>query len=175
MTKREKILMGAVGGTVAVLLNIFLLSFFIKNRRALDADLALKQAQYKGMQQLLADRAMWEQRATKLAAVQPKLENQAMAGSLLLDEVKAVAKRHAVLIKPETLSIGSVERRPHCTAVPVNIETMSTWEALVKFLLELQGPEKFIVLEDASFRKDTTDPTQMTAKFRIAKWFAPET
>jgi hypothetical protein len=173
MTQREKILVGIVGTVVALLLNLFLISFFMKNQRQLRQDLENKKVQMDGMKQLLADRDVWAKRDAALRASQPKLENQATAGVQLLDHVRDVAKKHSVRIMPETLTIGTPERRPQCVAVPINIETTSTWKALINFLLDLQGENKFIVLESANFRKDTADQTLMNAKFRIAKWYAP--
>lgn len=174
MTQREKILVGIVGTVVAVLVNLFLINFFLKNHRQLRSDLENKKVQMAGLKQLLADRELWAKRDAELRASQPKLENQATAGVHLLDHVREVAKKHSVLIKPETLTIGTPERRPECISVPLNIETMSTWKALINFVLELQGEKKFIVLESANFRKDASDQTQMNAKLRIAKWYAPE-
>ena len=174
MTQREKVLVGIVGTVVALLLNLFLISFFSTNQRHLRQEMENKKVQMDGMKQLLADREMWEKRNAELSANQPKLENQATAGVQLLDHVREVAKKHSVLLKPETLNIGTPEKRAYCVSVPVNVETTSTWKELINFMLELQGEKKFIVFETANLRKDTTDQTKMNAKFRIAKWYAPE-
>lgn len=172
MTKREKVLASLVGGVVAVLLNIFLISFFTKNHRALKEDLARKESHLKGLHTLIADRALWEHRAAWVAANQPKLEDPGSAAVKLMDEVRDLAKRNEVLI--ETPVIGSPSKKEYYTSVPVTVETKSTWKALVNFLAELQAPEKFIVLESANLKVNAADKTQMQAQLRIAKWYAPQ-
>jgi Tfp pilus assembly protein PilO len=173
MNKREKVLAGIVGGIAAVMLNLFLLNYFLRNHRQLRSTLEQQQVQIDAMKALAADRAMWEERGAWIRAHQPALENEATAGVQLLEEMRVMAREHSVLIIPETLSIGSPERRPYCTAVPVTIETKSTWRDLIRFLGTLQGPNRFIVLESANLRQDPGDKTQMRGKFRIAKWYAP--
>lgn len=174
MTKREKVLASLVGGAVAVLLNIFLISFFTKNHRALKQDLARKESHLKGMHTLIADRALWEHRAAWIAANQPKLEDSGSAGVKLMEEVRDLAKRHEVLITPGTYNIGTPSRKENYTSVPVTVETKSTWKALVNFLADLQAPEKFIVIENAHLNVDSADKTQMQGRFTIAKWYAPQ-
>lgn len=174
MTKREKILAGLVGGTVAVLLNFFLISFFAKNHRALKQDLANKQKQLTGLNTLIADRDFWEQRGAWIASTQPKLEDPARAGVDLMEEVRKLAKQHVVLIPPETVSLGSPMNKDHYTSVHVVVETRSTWDALINFLTELQGRDKFIVVESADLQKYSSDATQMQGKLTIAKWYAPK-
>lgn len=174
MTKREKVLAGLVGGAVAVLLNIFLISFFTKNHRALKQDLARKESHLKGMHTLMADRALWDQRAAWIAAHQPKLEDPGSAGVKLMEEVRDLAKRHEVLIAPETLVIGTPSKKQYYTSVPITVETKSTWKALVNFLSELQTPEKFIVLESTNLKVNSADKTQMQGRLTIAKWYAPQ-
>src|SRR5687768_12615581 len=101
MTQREKLLVMPVGGTFAVLLNLFLLNFFAKNRRILQASLEQKQSQLRDMQTLLENRSLWEQRAGRLSATQPRIENQATAGAQLLDHGREVARTNGVMFKPE--------------------------------------------------------------------------
>ncbi len=174
MTKREKVLAGIVGGAVAVLLNIFLISFFSKNHRLLKQDLAQKQKHLKELQTLIEDRNFWEQRGAWIASTQPKLEDPGRAGVDLMEEVRKLAKQHEVLIPPETVNLGTPQQKDYYTSVYVNVETRSTWQALINFLAELQAPEKFIVVESASLKKNSSDATQMQGTLRIAKWYAPK-
>ena len=174
LTRRERTLATLVGGTVLVVLNLFLLNFFLKNQRALKEDFAAKESQLEVMQSLFGERELWEQRDAWVQAHQPKLtgETQAGAGNKLLNEVLAVAKQHTVGI--ENQQLGAVEKRPHATAVLVTLETKSTWPALVAFLRDMQGAEKFVVFEMANMQVDAADKTQMRGRFRIARWFAPK-
>ncbi len=170
MSKREKVLSTLVGGTVAILLNLFLISFFVKNHARLRGERTQKQEQLAAMQTLMLDRPLWEEREAWLLAKQPRIENEATAGGKLLDQVQELARQHAIVL--EVPAIGTPERRPQMVSVPVTLETKSTWKALVGFLRELQGPEQFIVIESGNLRIDPQDQTQMRGKFRVAKWYA---
>jgi hypothetical protein len=171
LNQREKILAGIVIGAVVFVLNVAVLRYFFSTYGELTQETAREQAQLQSMQGLLANTGLWEQRDAWLNAHQPKLENDAFAGSQLLDQVQKVAKANSITV--EQPQLANPERHPLYTAVTVNLETKSTWDSLKKFLVAMQGPEQFIVIEGANLRVDTSDPTQMRGRFRIAKWFAP--
>lgn len=171
MTRREKTLLALVAGTIFVLLNLFLISSLFKQQTLLRAQIATKRAQWEAMQMLYADREKWLKRDKWLEEKQPKFGNESEAGVQLLDQIKAKAKAAEVPI--ENPSIGSPEKSPYYEGVPVTIETKSTWPALVKFLASLQQPEQFIVLESANLQIESSDPSLMRGKFRVARWQAP--
>jgi hypothetical protein len=171
LTQREKVLAFTVGGAVVLLLNIFVLSYFFRTQSQLRVDFARKQLQLAQMQALMRDADKWARLDTEVVARQPKLENEARAGTALLAQVQDSAKKNSVLI--EQPAIPNPERRPESISVSVTVETKSTWEALIKFLHALQGPDQFIALESANLKVDTQDQTQMRGRFKIAKWFAP--
>lgn len=174
MTKREKVLATLVGGTVALLVNWFLIDFFSNNHRTLTQDLVRKENQLKSLQTLIADKGLWEQRAALLDSTQPKLVDPAGSGVRLMEEVREMAKRHEVMIAPETLVIGTPTPKDQYISVPITVETKSSWKALVEFLKELQGPEKFIAVEKGSFKINSADQTKMQGNLTIAKWYAPK-
>jgi len=172
MTAREKTLVIFVGGTVALVINLFLINFFLHTRAQLQSDLTRKTVQLQAMKTLLANTSLWEQRDAWLKAKQPKLENEARAGSDLLSQVEETAKKFSVSV--EQPQIANPDRHPQYTSVSVSVETMSTWKSIVGFLAAIQGPEKFMVLESANLRIDPKDSTQMHGRFRVSKWFAPK-
>jgi hypothetical protein len=58
-------------------------------------------------------------------------------------------------------------------SVFASVETKCAWPPLVHFLYDMQRPEAFIVFENVNLIIDSSDPTIMRGKFKIAKWFAP--
>jgi hypothetical protein len=173
LTQREKVLSFLVGGTVLLLVNVFVIQYFFSTLSQQQRDFSKRQAELKAMQILLRDTAKWQQLDTEIRSRQPKLDNEARAGSNLLTEVQDLAKKNTVLVEQPV--IANPERKTDYTAVTVNIETKSTWKALIQFLHSLQGPDQFLVLDSAELKVDPTDQTQMRGKFRISKWFAPKT
>jgi len=171
LSRREKVLLSVVVGAVGIFLNLFLISYFLKNNASLRASLGNKQAQLTALQTMLRDTPKWQQRNEWLKAHQQRLDNAEGASVQLIDQVTAIARKHTILL--DSPQPTQAVRRPEYTSVPVKIGAKGTWENMVDFLYELQGPEKFIVLESASLTKDAQDPTQMQASLSIAKWYAP--
>ena len=169
---REKALSYFVGGAVLLVVNLFVINYFLTNRARLSAEARTKTMQLRSMKLLLANAPLWQEREARLIGAQPRLENEATAGVQFLTEIKEAAKREQVTIEQPV--ILPVEQRPACTAVSVELETKSTWAALIDFLKPLQGPEQFIVVETGTLRVDSGDPTMMRAHLKIAKWYAPK-
>ncbi len=163
-------LAGLVAGAVFVLVNILLLSAFFKKQAAARLELGNKTQEWNATQILTSERDLWSKREAWLQQKQPKLANEGSAGVQLLDYVKSVAKKSDVVL--ENPAIGSPTKTAAYRSVPVNIETKSSWAALIKFLQAMQQPEQFIVFETANVAIDPNDPSMMRGKFRIARWFA---
>jgi hypothetical protein len=171
LTSRERILVAVVIGIVLVLGNLLLGSALLKRHDFVRASLVRKQTELKSLQALVADRALWAEREAWLNEKQPKLTNREQARVALLDEVKAAARSHNVLL--ENPSLGSIDTQPSAQSVTVQVETKSAWADLLGFLNTLQQPDHFIVFETANLQVDASDPTRMRGRFRIAKWYAP--
>jgi hypothetical protein len=172
MTQRERTLSAAVAGTLFVVLNFFFFRHFLTQQTLLRAQVAVKTAQWNAMQLLYADREVWQKRDAWLQQKQPAFGNEGEAGVQLLDQIKAKAK--AAEVPLENPAIGSPEKTPYYQGVPVTVETKSAWPALIKFLASLQQPEQFIVLESANLQIESSDPTLMRGRFKIARWHLPK-
>lgn len=172
MSAREKTLATIVGAAVFLLVTFFLADYFLKNKARLQGEVVSKRRQLKSMQTLSADKALWQQRDEWVREKQMKLANPDSGGVLLLDHVKQLAKKHAVLLDNPAIRLPN--RRPEYTSISVEVETKSPWRSLIAFLGELQTPEQFIVLESANLKIDGADATQMRGRFKIARWYAPD-
>ena len=82
-----------------------------------------------------------------------------------------MASKYSVLI--QNPAIGSGETTPNHQTVFASIETKSPWPPLVHFLYDVQKPDGFVVFESVNLAIDSSDPTTMLGKFKIARWFAP--
>ncbi len=173
LSAREKVLAGFVCGAIGIFLSLFLISFFIKNNASLRGDLGAKKAQLQGLQALLADAPLWQQRDEWVRAHQPATNNESAASSLFLtQEISEAAKRHTVTLAQQ--SIGSLVSHPSYRAATVSIEAKCSFKDLMAFFYDLQGQEKFVVFESANLQVDTTDNTKMAARLQVAKWYAPK-
>jgi len=171
LTSREKTLAIIVGLIVLVGGTWMLGESYVSKRGALSARIVSQKKQLRSMHELLGQSAVWEQREQWLQAKQPRLENADTAGVQLLDSVRELARRHAVLLSNP--AIRTPEPRPNCVSVALEIETKSPWAPLVEMLQELQTPEQFVALESAKISVDPADATQVYGRFKIARWYAP--
>lgn len=170
MNRRERILAGAVGLMVVVLVNLFLWSWLLDAIRTSRAKVAERKLTRNEQNVFLGDADLWTKRQAWLKAHQPVFHGASDA-SALLDQLKQIAAKHGVLI--ENPAIGNGESTAAYQSVFASIETKSPWPALLHFLYDAQLPESFIVFENTSLSVDANDATQMRGKFKIARWYAP--
>ena len=170
MNQRERMLSWVVAGVLFALLNLFIWSWLFGAIGRARAELASRNMARKEQAVYLKERPLWTKRGEWLQQHQPALKNAAEASSLL-DRLKEIAGKHNVLI--ENPAIGSGETTPYHQTVFASIETKSSWTPLVHFLYDVQQPEAFVVFENVSLMIDSSDPTMMRGKFKIARWFAP--
>jgi hypothetical protein len=170
MNPRERMLAWIVAGALIVLLNVVILSWLFGALGRARTELAARKAARAEQALFVKERDLWIKRDQWIRKHQPTLKNPAEA-SVLLDQLKQIAGKYNVLI--QNPAIGSGETTPNHQTVFASIETKSPWPPLVHFLYDVQQPDAFIVFEDANLAVDSSDPTVMAGKFKIARWFAP--
>lgn len=172
MSARERVLATLVGGAAFIFLNFIVIDYFVKNQRRLKSDLARNAGAIAAMQMQLAEKPLWEARETWFQEKRPVLAAEDRAGVELLEEVSQLARNKSVQLVSQSLGVAAYQTEH--TSVAVQLETTSTWQALIAFLHEMQKPGKFLVFETANFKRDDKDETQMRCSFKIARWFAPK-
>lgn len=170
MTQRERRLTLMVAGVLFLLLNLLIWSKLFGVLANARAELALQKATRSEQSLYIKERDMWARRDKWLKQHQPTLQS-AVEASTLLDQVKEIAGKHNVLI--EKPAIGAGDSTPDRQSVFASFETKSPWPPLVHFLFDVQQPESFVVCESVQLQIDSSDPTMMRGRFKIARWFAP--
>jgi hypothetical protein len=170
MNQRERLLSWIVAGAVIVLVNLVILSWLFGALGRARSELAARKAALAEQAVYVKERDLWTKRDQWLREHQPTLKDPAEA-SVLLDQLKQVAGKYNVLI--QNPAIGSGETTPNHQTVFASIETKSPWPPLVHFLYDVQRPDAFVVFETVNLAIDSSDPTMMRGKFKIARWFAP--
>ncbi len=168
---RERVLSLAVAGTIFVIINLVIWSWLTGMMSRTRAEMAERKVTRTQQQVFIKERGMWAKRDKWLKKNQPTLKGPGEA-SALLDQLKQAAGKQNMVI--ENPAIGSGDSTPNYQAVFASIETKSPWQPLVRFLYEVQQPESFVVFESVSLAIDSSDPTMMRGKFKIARWFAPK-
>ena len=170
MNPRERKLSWMVAGVVFVLINFFVWNWLLGAINSARAELAVRRSARQEQSVYMKERELWQKRDQWVLDHQPVQKSSGEA-STLLDELKAVAGKHNILIENPVLGTG--ENTPNHQAVFASIETKSPWSPLVHFLYDVQQPENFVVFESVNLAIDSADPTMMRGKFKIARWFAP--
>jgi hypothetical protein len=170
MNQRERLLSWIVAGTIIVLVNLVILSWLFGALGRARSELVVRKAALAEQALYIKERDLWTKRDQWLREHQPTLKDPAEA-SVLLDQLKQVAGKYNVLI--QNPAIGSGETTPNHQTVFASIETKSPWPPLVHFLYDVQKPDAFVVFESVNLAIDSSDPTMMRGKFKIARWFAP--
>lgn len=171
MSQRERVLALIVGGALFLLFNWVVWSWLMGTLNSARTELAARKAARQQQSVFMKERKMWEKREEWLKKQQPTLSGPGEASNLL-EQVKQIAGKHNVLI--ENPNLGGVDPQPTHQSTSVSIETKSPWQPLVRFLHEVQQPESFIVFENVNLQIDSSDPTMMRGKFKIARWYAPK-
>jgi hypothetical protein len=171
MTQRERRLAWIVAGAIFLLINLLVWSKLFGGLHRASADLKLRQSIRNEQALYIKDRDLWIRRDQWLKQHQPTLKS-AVEASTLLDQIKQIAGKHDVLI--ENPAIGAGDSTADHQSVFASFETKSPWPPLVHFLFDVQQPESFVVFESVQLQIDSSDPTMMKGKFKIARWFAPK-
>lgn len=171
MNPRERMLAAIVVGAIVLLLNIVIWSKVFGALGSARAELAALNTARATQKVYMKERDLWAKRDQWLNQHQPALKSQGES-STLLEEVKQIAGKDNILI--ENPAIGSSDSTADHQAVFASIETKSPWPPLVHFLYNVQQPDSFIVFESVNLQIDSSDPTSMRGKFKIARWFAPQ-
>lgn len=170
MNPRERLLAWIVAGALFALLNLLILSWLFGALSRARVELTARKAARAEQALYMKERDLWMKRDQWIQQHQPTLKNPAEA-SVLLDELKQIAGKYNVLI--QNPAIGSGETTPNHQAVFASIETKSPWPPLVHFLYDVQRPDAFVVFENVNLAIDSSDPTMMSGKLKVARWFAP--
>jgi hypothetical protein len=171
MSQRERLLATLVGAVAFLFISFIVFDYFLKNQRRLQGDLARNAGAVAAMKMQLAEKPLWEEREAALREKLPVLAAEDRALNEVLEQVTQLARSKSMQIG--TQNLGVVTRQPEYTSASVQLDTTSTWPALVSFLHAVQTPGTFLVFESANLKRDDKDETQMRCTFKIAKWFAP--
>ncbi len=171
MSSRERTLLLAVVSVVVLLATLLVFTLFSRKRVELQAAIVARDAELAAMQSLADQRELWAARDAWLQQQMPKLTNPSGAGVNLLEQIKELARAQGALF--QNPAINPIAKNKLYQIASINFETKSDWAQLVKFLATLQDPGSFLVVEEARIQIDPADPTQMQAKLRVARWFAP--
>ena len=172
MNKRERFLLTVTAAVFGVLLNFYVIKFFLSNRADLTRQLAATKAKIETFKKRETERDLWSRRDAWLNEKLPVLGDSDEASKALREALLDIAKKHTVTL--ESPAPGTPVNAPGHISLGVKFDAKGTWETMFNFLYELQGPEKFTAIETCEIKVNRDDKTQLRATLTIARWYAPK-
>lgn len=172
MSRRERVLFAVTAAVMAVLVNFYLVKFFITSRADLTKKLEAARSRVDMLKKREAERELWSQRDAWLNGKMPVLGDPEVASKELREFVLEIAKRHTVTIEAPAPGVP-VKAAGHIS-LGVKVTASGSWEAMFNFLEDLQGPEQFIAVEDCDIKVNPEDRTQLRAGINVARWYSPK-
>ena len=172
MNQREKSLLTITAVVIGVLLNFYLIKFFLGNRAFLAGQLANTRQKIEMLQKRETERSLWSRRDALLNEKMPVLGDADEASKVLRESVLEIAKTHTITL--EAPSPGTPSNQQGRISLGVKFDAKGTWDGMFNFLLELQAPDKFMAIESCEIKVNREDKTQLRATLTIARWFAPK-
>jgi hypothetical protein len=172
LNQREKTLFIATLTVIAVVVNIFLIKFFITNQATLRTQLGSTRAKVETLKQRESERDLWAKRDALLTNKMPSLGDPDVANKALRETILDTAKKYTVTL--DAPAPGLPTTRENYISLSVKLDAKAPWQAIFDFLRDLQSPDKFIVIESCELKVNRDDKTQLRASLTVAQWFAPK-
>jgi len=127
------------------------------------------QARRAEADELLAQQAFWQSRSAWLDEQQPLYTRRSEADLGLLELIQSSAAKHSVTLTQNQPVAPS--ERPGLTSANMNVEARATWEAMNRWLHELQQPATFLSIPALTMTPNDEDTAEVIVNMNLQKWF----
>ena len=168
--KNEKRLFIFLGVALFVMGTFYLVSYLLD----IESGLALKirglEANANTDQVWLREKQFWLDRKQWIDQKQPRVAAGAVPQSELLQSLTASAQNHKLTIQEQ--SFAEAKSTANYQAVAVRLKLTGTLEDIVRWLVEVQQPEKFQAVVNFSL-KSQEKPPAVDLELEVARWYSP--
>jgi len=169
-TKGEKRLSLVLGVALLVMGTFYLVSYLLD----IESDLSLKirslEANANTDQVWLREKQFWLDRKRWIDQKQPRVAAGAVPQSELLQSLTTSAQNHKLTIQEQ--SFADAKSTANYQAVAVRLKLTGTLEDVVRWLVEVQQPEKFQAVTNFSL-KSQEKPPAVDLELEVARWYSP--
>lgn len=162
--------------SIILVIAIFLMGTFYLVSYLLDIEsgLALKiqglEANANSDQVWLREKQFWLDRKKWIDQKQPRAATGTVPQSELLQSLTTSAQNHKLTIQEQ--SFADAKSTPNYQAVAVRLKLTGTLEDVVRWLVEVQQPEKFQAVTNFSL-KSQEKPPAVDLELEVARWYSP--
>ena len=169
-TKGEKRLSIMFGAALFVMGTFYLISYLLD----IESDQSLKirglEANANTDQVWLREKQFWLDRKQWIDQKQPRVPAGAVPQSELLQSLTTSAQNHKLTIQEQ--SFADAKSTANYQAVAVRLKLTGTLEDVVRWLVEVQQPEKFQAVTNFSL-KSQEKPPAVDLELEVARWYSP--
>lgn len=157
-------------GAVVVLGGAFIGLTKLKSwKQRVDAQSIEMQTRRMEADDLLSQKDFWQQRSDWLMASQPEFTRRGDVDTTFLELIESSASSHDIKL-PQIQPIEPAERAGLISST-FTIEARGDWEAMNRWLHELQKPKAYISIPFLTMVPSEEDTSQVIVKMNIQKWF----
>ena len=168
--KSERRLMIVLGVAIFVMGTFYLVSYLLD----IESGLALKirglEASANTDQVWLREKQFWLDRKKWIDQKQPKVAPGGVPQSELLQSLTTSAQNHKLTIQEQ--SFADAKSTANYQAVAVRLKLTGTLEDVVRWLVDVQQPEKFQAVTTFSL-KSQEKPPAVDLELEVARWYSP--
>jgi hypothetical protein len=168
--KNEKRLFIFLGVALLVMGTFYLVSYLLD----IESGLALKirglEANANTDQVWLREKQFWLDRKKWIDQKQPKVAPGGVPQSELLQSLTASAQNHKLTIQEQ--SFADAKSTANYQAVAVRLKLTGTLEDVVRWLVDVQQPDKFQAVTTFSL-KSQEKPPAVDLELEVARWYSP--
>ena len=170
LTRSERRLLGFFLLAIFLVGNLFGVSYLVRKQKELRLEMTHLRNQQLEADAWLTDKEMWNKRKQWLDEHQPQIRVLSEGSTRLLESLQSSARRLKVTIVDQGLLDTSV--KGDYQEVGVRLKVSASFEAMVKWMAELQQPELFRAMTQFNLRGDK-DPSKVVGEFQIRQWYKP--
>jgi hypothetical protein len=170
LNKNERRLVAVLGLVVFVMGNLWGQQFLKQKQSAFKSQLADLKVEDQESKQWLADQTLWIGRKQWLDEHQPKATTQGEINSALLEFLQSSARKQNITITEQSLT--ETPPQSFSQQATVNLKIGGSLESILKWLAEVQQPDKFQAVPSFKLLCDT-EPPKMKCEMQVARFYAP--
>lgn len=170
LTKSEKRLLTIFGLALFAMANFYGVSYLLDTEGALTQQLSELQATEKTSQIWLREKQFWLARKQWIDRQQPRVASGQVPQSELLQALTASAQANQLVIQEQ--SFAELKNTANYQSVAVKLKLSGNLENVVKWLADLQQPEKFQAVTNLSLKSEE-QPPKVNLELEVARWYSP--
>jgi hypothetical protein len=170
LTKSEKRLSTILIVAIFAMANFYGLDYLFDLLSTYSREVSELRGQEHSNEIWLREKNLWLDRKRWIEASQPRIRQNRVPQSELLESLTTSAKANQLDIQEQ--SFGENKSTPNYQSVAVRLKLAGALQNVIKWLVEIQQPELFQAVTTFSL-KSANEPPTVTLELEIARWYAP--